>query len=97
MMLLFLAALVAQAPAATPSGWGAPAPASTKVWPTREGDVVLKDFRFRSGESLPELHIHYTTLGTPQDITVQEIRIEAFFPADEATARTARRLSTQRG
>jgi len=65
MMLLFLAALVAQAPAATPSGWGAPAPASTKVWPTREGDVVLKDFRFRSGESLPELHIHYTTLGTP--------------------------------
>jgi len=65
MMLLFLAALVAQAPAATPSGWGAPAPASTKVWPTRESDVVLKDFRFRSGESLPELHIHYTTLGTP--------------------------------
>ena len=65
MMLLFLAALVAQAPAATPSGWGAPAPASTKVWPTREGDVVLKDFRFRSGESLPELRIHYTTLGQP--------------------------------
>jgi homoserine O-acetyltransferase len=65
MMLLFLAALVAQAPAATPSGWGAPTPASTKVWPTREGEVVLKDFRFRSGESLPELRIHYTTLGQP--------------------------------
>jgi hypothetical protein len=27
------------------------------------------------------------TLGTPQDVTVQEIRIESFFPADEATAR----------
>ncbi len=25
------------------------------------------------------------TLGTPQDITVQEIRIESFFPMDEAT------------
>ena len=31
-----------------------------------------------------------TTLGTPQDITVQEIRIECFFPADEATAARAR-------
>jgi MmyB-like transcription regulator ligand binding domain len=26
-----------------------------------------------------------TTVGTPQDITLQELRIEAFFPADEAT------------
>jgi|SRR6185503_10859129 len=31
-----------------------------------EGNFVLKDFRFRSGESLPELRIHYTTLGTPR-------------------------------
>jgi transcriptional regulator with XRE-family HTH domain len=27
-----------------------------------------------------------TTVGTPQDITLQEIRIETFFPADAATA-----------
>ena len=65
MMLFLIAALAAQAPAAPPSGWGAPAPATTKTWPTREGDVVLKDFRFRSGESLPQLRIHYTTLGQP--------------------------------
>jgi homoserine O-acetyltransferase len=63
MMLLFLAALAAQASA--PSGWGPPAPASVKVWPTREGDVALKNFRFRSGEILPELRLHYTTLGQP--------------------------------
>lgn len=31
-----------------------------------EGDFVLKDFRFASGEVLPELRIHYRTLGTPQ-------------------------------
>jgi homoserine O-acetyltransferase/O-succinyltransferase len=31
----------------------------------RQGDVVLKDFRFRSGESLPELRIHYRAFGTP--------------------------------
>src|SRR5215813_4799784 len=29
-----------------------------------EGDVVLRDFKFRSGETLPELKIHYATLGT---------------------------------
>ena len=28
-----------------------------------------------------------TTLGTPQDITLQELRIESFFPMDEATRR----------
>ncbi len=36
-------------------------------WPNqREGDVVLKDFRFDSGETLGELKLHYTTLGTPR-------------------------------
>src|SRR5215471_5178955 len=28
-----------------------------------EGDFVLRDFKFRSGEALPELKLHYTTLG----------------------------------
>ena len=31
-----------------------------------EGDAILKDFTFTTGEKLPELKIHYTTLGTPQ-------------------------------
>jgi hypothetical protein len=31
------------------------------------------------------------TLGTPQDITVQEIRIESFFPMDDATSRFFRK------
>jgi homoserine O-acetyltransferase len=30
-----------------------------------EGDVILRNFRFASGERLPELRIHYATLGTP--------------------------------
>jgi len=29
-------------------------------------DFVVKDFHFRSGESLPELKVHYYTLGTPK-------------------------------
>jgi homoserine O-acetyltransferase len=36
-------------------------------WPNqREGDAMLKDFRFASGETLPELKLHYLTLGTPR-------------------------------
>jgi homoserine O-acetyltransferase/O-succinyltransferase len=31
-----------------------------------EGDWVAKDFRFRSGEILPELRLHYRTLGKPE-------------------------------
>ncbi len=30
-----------------------------------EGDFVAHDFKFRSGEQLPELRLHYRTLGTP--------------------------------
>jgi len=32
---------------------------------TTEGDFVVKNFQFRSGETLPELRLHYTTLGKP--------------------------------
>ena len=31
-----------------------------------EADYVIRDFRFTSGEVLPELRVHYRTVGTPQ-------------------------------
>ena len=31
-----------------------------------EGDFVLRDFKFASGETLPELRLHYRTLGKPR-------------------------------
>src|SRR3954469_16633085 len=34
--------------------------------PPTEHDFVIRDFKFASGETLPELRIHYRTLGTPQ-------------------------------
>ncbi|MBV8685531.1 MAG: alpha/beta fold hydrolase [Alphaproteobacteria bacterium] len=45
----------------------APAAAQTPDYAARlsEGDAVLKDFRFASGERLAELRLHYATLGTP--------------------------------
>src|SRR2546430_10442548 len=30
-----------------------------------EADYIIRDFKFASGETLPELRIHYRTLGTP--------------------------------
>jgi homoserine O-acetyltransferase len=57
MMHRVLAALGA-ALTVTTAAAGAPA--------VEQHDFVLRDFHFRSGESLPELRIHYRTLGTPR-------------------------------
>ena len=39
----------------------------TEIVPNlREDDFILQDFRFGSGETLPELRQHYITLGTPR-------------------------------
>jgi len=65
--LPFLAALLAvlslgiPACARTPAALPVEPPAAEPV----EGDCALPDFRFASGESLPALRIHYTTLGRP--------------------------------
>src|ERR1044072_988917 len=39
--------------------------AAARYPPPTEAYYVIKDFRFRSGETLPELRIHYRTLGAP--------------------------------
>src|SRR5262249_49961956 len=31
-----------------------------------ESDFTIRDFKFQSGETLPELRIHYRTLGKPE-------------------------------
>ncbi len=43
----------------------AAAPGTTYPNPV-EGDYVIKNFTFTSGETLPELRIHYHTLGDTQ-------------------------------
>ena len=40
------------------------APTASKFTP-QEGEYILKDVHFESGETLPELHMHYMTLGKP--------------------------------
>jgi hypothetical protein len=46
----------------------------------RKGDVELRFFST------------ITTFGTPHDVTLEELRIECSFPADESTAATCRDL-----
>src|SRR5262245_55423303 len=47
---------------------------AVQTWPNlREGDVVFKDFAFASGEILPELKLHYRTLGTEKRNAAGEI------------------------
>jgi transcriptional regulator with XRE-family HTH domain len=47
----------------------------------------------KRGELEARLFGTITTLGTPQDVTLQELRIETFLPADAATEELARRLA----
>ncbi len=46
---------------------------------------------FEKGRTKLKLFTTIATLGTPQDITLQELRIESFFPMDEATRTTFRK------
>jgi len=36
----------------------------------KEGDWVARDFRFHTGEVLPEVRLHYRTIGKPEGIPV---------------------------
>jgi transcriptional regulator with XRE-family HTH domain len=54
--------------------------------------VPVVPVSFRHGDERFHFFSAVTVLGTPQDITVQELRVESFFPLDDGTAAAARRL-----
>ena len=58
------------------------------------GPVLPMHFR-KGGEEL-RLFTTIATLGTPQDITAQELRIECFFPMDDSTDRRLRSWTKSR-
>jgi homoserine O-acetyltransferase len=68
LLRLLLSSLSIAGSAVTASVGNAQTPPSAAGWARAgtQGDFVVKDFTFRSGERLPELRLHYTTLGTPQ-------------------------------
>jgi hypothetical protein len=67
-------------------------PARWRVPDLGEPLVPVVPVSFRRGEQVFHFFSAVTVIGTPQDITLQELRVESFFPLDDATAAAARRL-----
>jgi transcriptional regulator with XRE-family HTH domain len=54
--------------------------------PTEMAATPVLPMHFRKGNTDLQLFTTIATLGIPRDITLQELRIESFFPMDDATA-----------
>ena len=60
--------------------------------PHADAGAAVVPLQFASEHGLLSFFSTTTIFGTPVDITLSELAIESFFPADAATARTLRRL-----
>jgi MmyB-like transcription regulator ligand binding domain len=56
--------------------------------------AVLVPFKIRTSLGLLSFFSTTTVFGTPLDVTLAELAIELFFPADAATAEAVRRAET---
>jgi len=68
-----------------PAGWRIPVPG--------ERAPLLLTVHLRKGDLDLRMFTTITTLGTPQDITLQELRIEAFFAADPQTKSALKKIA----
>ena len=57
----------------------------TEAMPPEEGHPPVLPIHFRRGETSLRLFTTIATLGTPRDVTLDEVRIECFFPIDDPT------------
>lgn len=70
------------------------APTLSRALPADDRQSPVLVIHFRRGETSLRLFTTLATLGTPHDVTLQEIRIECFFPTDDATARAFQAWAT---
>jgi transcriptional regulator with XRE-family HTH domain len=68
-------------------------PASWRVPELGADQSPMVEMRLRDGELELALFSAVTTIGTPLDVTLQELRLETFFPVDEASAAALRSLT----
>jgi transcriptional regulator with XRE-family HTH domain len=61
-------------------------PALSQTLPRDDDRAPVLAIHFRRGDTSLRMFTTIATLGTPQDVTLQEVRIECFFPVDDATA-----------
>lgn len=67
-------------------------------WRTRELGTTpspLLTVVFRKGEQELRFFSAITTFGTPRNVTLDDLRVECAFPADDATAELCRKLAAQ--
>jgi hypothetical protein len=69
--------------------------AAVNAAPTELAMTPVLPMHFRKGNTSLRLFTTIATLGIPQDITMQELRIECFFPMDDETASILRRWSAE--
>ena len=48
--------------------------------------IPVVDVQFAHGDTTLRFFSVISTIGTPVDVTAQELRLEAFFPSDDETA-----------
>jgi transcriptional regulator with XRE-family HTH domain len=69
--------------------------AAINAAPTEPATMPVLPMHFRKGNTSLRLFTTIATLGIPLDITLQELRIECFFPTDDETAAIMRRWSAE--
>jgi transcriptional regulator with XRE-family HTH domain len=62
-------------------------PTIAEVVPSTDAPSPVLTLHFSAGQTSLRLFTTIATLGTPRDITLQEIRVECLFPADDVTRR----------
>ena len=72
-------------------------PAAEGSEPVAPCPFLVLPLHLRRGDLEVRMFSVMTTLGTSQDITLQDVRIESFMPADEASERTLRELAEADG
>lgn len=70
--------------------------AALKARSPEPSSVPVLSMHFRKAGTDLRLFTTLATLGTPHDITLQELRIESFFPMDDSTAKTLRSWAVTR-
>ena len=61
-----------------------------------EGSAIVHPLRVRVGDAVLSLISTITLFGTPLDVTLSELAIESFFPADEETRFALQRMAAGR-
>ena len=51
----------------------------------KQGDWIAHDFKFHTGETLPEVHLHYTTIGDPKGMPILVLHGTGGSAANELT------------